>query len=311
MAEEVEIIDYGDDMMDDAVIRGLERAFENRDKDDKAKLPDPAPPPEGVAVTGKLRRVDAGVARAAQAKLRHYGPGPHPGTGTPQEVHGDGGGSTPGAGQITADGGRITTTAGITSYRPGREYEQVFQEMRDFESRMRGFAGVTNLSVRPGVGGWDHGTEPTWIVEYEGNGQALAEMASTAKAFNQDGVLIMHAAGTEEVSGLGSLEPVVDWTFDEHLTPSERRDIEGLLDDAAEGNAGWTWLRGPQGERILRFVNVPDWTGRSGAEHLRLTDEVSADLSAAGFQFGVTNQNVSVRTMNREGPNSYDSYIGG
>lgn len=79
---EADYIDDGDDMLDEAVIRGLERLQSDEDADAKAELP--MPPSEAndgdVQVTGRLRKVRIGVAK-------HEGPGTHPGTGTEQEVH--------------------------------------------------------------------------------------------------------------------------------------------------------------------------------------------------------------------------------
>lgn len=290
---ERQIVDFGDDDVDEAMIRGLERALEHGDKDAKAELPPPTPPPDGVKVDGKLRRVKAGVARNIRV-LRHYGPGPHP-SGSEQAAHAGSGGSGQ---KATGDG---TISVGITSNKEGREPAQVFEEMRDFEAGMRQLSGVSGVSVKPGVGGWDGGSEPTWVVEYQGNGEALSLIAQTGKEFNQDAVMLMRAATPD------NSEPVVDWTFDEALSPTARDRIERML--VAAGGGGWTWFRSRNGRRTLRVVNVPRWSGRNAAEHLRMADSLSADLAQAGLRFSVTNSNAAVDLMERVGEDAYDNYI--
>lgn len=234
----------------------------------------------GVEVRGRFRRID-----------RHYGPGPHPGTGTPQEVHaGDGAGSTGGKKQV-----------GITSNRPGMPPEEVFEDMREFEGKLREIEGVRNVSVKPGVGGWEGGEEPTWVVQFEGDGEALKLIAETGKQHNQDAVLIMESPGE------GNRQPVVDWEFNEPITPDERDAIQETLVDSGIG--GWTWFRSPSGQTVLRAVAVPQWGGDAN-EHLRSADLVSDLFRQVGYAFEREDGEVGVQIMEREGENSYDRLIG-
>lgn len=293
MGEEVEIIDHGDDMMDEAVIRGLERAFDKRDADERAQLPEPQGSPEGVKVTGRLRRVRAGV-------VKHYGPGKHPGTGTDQDVHaGDGAAAASDKGAAARPQQEVSVD--ITSNRPGKPSEEVFDEMREFEANLREIESVRDISVKPGVGGWEGGAEPTWVVNYKGNGEALRLIAETGKQFNQDAVLVMQSPGE------GGGNPVVDWHFDERVTPDERTAIEDTLVSAGIG--GWTWFRDSSGRTTLRSVAVPEWGGEAN-KHLRSAELVSQLFSQVGYSYERSDGSVAVQVMEREGEHSYDSVIG-
>lgn len=282
---DVEIIDGGDDVTDQAVIRGIRRAMEKRAADDRALMPDPEPEGEDVKVTGKLRRVKAGV-------VRHYGPGSHPGTGTDQDVHGG-----TGAG---GSGSQRKTQVGITSARPGRPSEQVYSDMRDFEGRLRQIESISGVSVTPGIGGWEGGEEPTWVVEYEGNGQALRLLAETAKEFNQDAVLIMKAPAD------GGGQPVIDWHFGDAISEAERDGIQDVLVEAGIG--GWTWYRDRSGQSVLRAVAVPQWGGSAG-KHLAAADLVSELFAQAGLTYRRNDGTVGIEIMEREGEFSYDRVL--
>lgn len=283
---EVEIVDGGDQLLDEAVIRGIRRAIEKRAADDRALMPETdAAGDDDVKVTGKLRRVKAGVAR-------HYGPGDHPGTGTGQEAH-----AGAGAG---GEGSDRKTRVGITSARPGRPSEQVYADMRDFEGRLRQIESVAGVSVKPGVGGWEGGEEPTWVVEYEGNGEALRLLAETGKQFNQDAVLIMTPPGDE------GGQPVIDWHFGEAISEGERDAIQDLLVDSGIG--GWTWYRDTGGQSVLRAVAVPQWGGSAGA-HLKAADLVSDLFSQAGLTYSRSDGSVGIEVMEREGEFSYDRVL--
>lgn len=289
MTEEIEYIDDGDDMMDEAVLRGIERATTEADAQGKAELPPPPDAPDGVGVTGKLRRVNPGVARDEPSSLftRHYGPGPHP-SGSPQEVH---------AGKGSKG---KHTEVGITSARPGKEPGQVFEEMRSFESDLRDIKSVSNISVKPGVGGWEGGEEPTWVVQYDGNGEALRLIVQTAKKFEQDAVLMM-----SEPTGDNS-NPVTDWKFDEHLDPNERDWIERTL--VRSGIGGWTWYRSEDGRSVLRAAHIPEWSGPSN-EFLRSADQISRVMAQTGLRYDRQDGSLAIQLFQKEGEHSYDSVL--
>ena len=234
-------------------------------------------PKEIATVKGTMRRI--GVEK-------HYGPGDHPGTGTPQSVHAGG------------RGGK--RSVGLTSARPGRLSSQVFQDMGEFADKLAEIQGVKDASVKPGMGGWEGGSEPTWIIEFSGNGEALKLIAETAKRFDQDGVLIL-----DDCKGAANCSPVVDWTFEERKNPDQRKHIESLL--VKHGIGGWTWSK-DEGKPSLRAVSVPQWGGEAGV-HLSAADALSKVFSSEGIGFDFETDEVLVTVMNREGANSYDEYI--
>lgn len=234
-----------------------------------------------ISVVGPLRRI----------KLeRHYGPGPHPGTGTEQTVH-------------AGDGGGGKRKVGITSAKPGKESRQVFEEMREFESAMAKLRGVSGLRIKPGVGGWEGGQEPTWVVEFSGDGEAEALIAETAKKHNQDAVLLMDPCGSGE-----DCQPVIDWEFSDPVIPAERDQIAQILPEMGMG--GWTWFRKPNGHSVLRVVSVPQW-GAVAEEYIRISEQLHAVFSEANMPSSMNLGYARVRIMEKEGDNAYDRFIGG
>ncbi|KKL08374.1 hypothetical protein LCGC14_2576500, partial [marine sediment metagenome] len=127
---------------------------------------------------------------------RHYGPGPHP-SGSDQSVHSGGG----------------KRAIGITSAREGKLSKQVFADMRAFQERLEEIKSLSNISVKPGVGGWEGGRESTWLVSFRGNGEATSLIAETAKRHDQDGVLLLEPCGDK-----GDCSPIVDWHFTDPVT---------------------------------------------------------------------------------------------
>lgn len=245
---------------------------------------------------GKLRGfTDAAKERESHRGYtsRHYGPGDHP-SGSPQTVHaGNGGGGGGGGGK---KGGKATRV-GITSARPGKPNRQVFEEMGKFEEQLKAIKTVKNAKVEPGLGGWEGGSEPTWIVSYEGNGQAMLLLARTAQEYNQDAVLLMKQ-GTDSV--------LTDFAFQRALKPSERRAVEEMAVDVGMG--GWTWYREQGGHAVLRAVAVPQWGGDKDT-HLQNAEKIQTMLRAAGMDPVFSSMPVSVDIMQREGENSYEEIL--
>lgn len=240
-----------------------------------------------ILAIGDIRRVkDLSLKSAIEE--RHYGPGPHPGTGTPQQVH---------AGK-RGKGGK--TEVGITSARPGKPSKQVFNEMRKFEDRLKKLRTVRNPSVKPGLGGWEGGREPTWVVSYEGNGQAIREIAETAKKFEQDAVLFMR-----EASGRGG-SPVVTWRFTDPVTPEERDAVENLMVEMGIG--GWTWFRTPDGHSSLKAVAVPQWGG-DPKKHLSASRRLRQLFQSINMPHEYDEGRVEVDILQREGENAYDEIL--
>lgn len=196
-----------------------------------------------------------------------------------------------------------TTQVGITSARPGKEARVVFEDMRAFANALDSLEGTSDVVVQPGLGGWEGGSEPTWVVEYKGNGEAMAMLAVVGKQFDQDAILVMH--GPDEG---GENEPVVEWHFSDPVIPAEREAVEGLL--VANGIGGWTWYRKPGGFSVLRAVNISTWGGNRD-KHLTTADRLGTLFEAAGMPFERTDGEVSVTVMEREGENAYDNFIGG
>lgn len=197
------------------------------------------------------------------------------------------------------DSKAATTRIGMTSARQGwtgRPAKQVFTEMRAFERDLKGIKGVTNVSVVPGVGGWEGGSEPSWVVSYRGNGEAKRLVLKTAKQFDQDGILMLHPCRG------ANCDPAVDLRFDKPVGKTGRTLIESVL--VGEGLGGWTWLKSG-GRSVLRLVSVPAWGGET-QKHLASTRRVMRHLRRAGL--GVRSR---IRAVKAEGigRDLYDSLM--
>lgn len=190
------------------------------------------------------------------------------------------------------------TTVGITSARPEKGGRAVFDDMRGFEASLKAVKGVTNVKVSPGLGAWEGGSEPTWVVSYRGNGEARRLLARTGKQFNQDGVLLM-----KPCRGRGC-DPAVELHFDRGVGGAARDAVHGIL--KTHGMGGWTWYKSG-GQTVLRMVSVPAWGGDRAA-HLAASRDISASLARAGLTHKARLRGVRAEVLTRE---NYDTVIGG
>lgn len=229
-----------------------------------------------------LDRVKGMFRRVRRTIERHYGPGDHPGTGTSQEVHGKGGGGK--------------TRVGITSARPGKPSGQVFEEMGVFASQLKEIPTIKNVSVTPGIGGWEGTRESSWIVSYEGNGDAMRLIARTAKEKEQEAVIFAREGGDE---------PISTFAFSDRVTPDERGKVEDLL---VEAEVGWSWLRLPGGKPTLMIMNVPQYGGVA-EEHRTAMSKLANmfDVIEMPHEFNEVVRKVDILEM--EGPYGYDTIL--
>jgi hypothetical protein len=196
---------------------------------------------------------------------KHMGPGPHP-CGTPQSVH-------------AGDGKKGHVQVGITSAKPGKSLEQIEKELGEFKAMMKK-TPVKNLSVELGTGGWEGGSEPTFVTQYEGNGEARRILAEKAKAWNQDAVILMRYVRSGG-------QPQTRISFGEALTEEECRTVEaGLLQISGRhgaGIGGWTWGQGANGQPELIMQCIPHWGGNA-KNHSVATKELSNQLGKMGYK---------------------------
>lgn len=192
--------------------------------------------------------------------------------------------------------GSDDTTVGITSARPEGDpghtsNEQVFERMRQFEGNLRMLPRVENVRVQPGVGAWQGGSEPTWVVSYKGNGEAAKLIAQTAKQYNQDAVLIIKGGGGEGGASVAS-----EFEFDRGLSRTARDAVHDVL--AAEGLGGWTWFK-RGGKTVLRAVAVPQWGGDPTAHHAA-SQRISEGLAKVGYTHRLLEKPVAVTVLERD-----------
>ena len=158
------------------------------------------------------------------------------------------------------------------------------------------------MSVKPGIGGWEGGSESMWQIYYKGNGEARKLVARTAKAFHQDGVLILNRCEGKDC------QPAVELSFEGGISADARGEIHQVL--VENGITGWTWQK-RDGKTLLRMVNVPQWStwGGDGVKHQQATAVISQQLRKSGFKNHRKVHKVAVSVMAQEGK-GYDAIIG-
>lgn len=183
---------------------------------------------------------------------------------------------------------------GITSARPGKTTEQIEKEMDEFRTLMEE-TPVKNLSIQLGTGGWEGGSEPTWVTQYDGDGEAMKVLAQSGKKWDQDAVLVM-----QHVTEGG--QPQTRLAFAEEIDMPEMREIEKVL--VSEGIGGWTWAEGKDGP-VLIATSIPQWGGEKAA-HLKASSTIWGILKEAGYSVGLKALYVDVTVMERD---TYDDFI--
>jgi len=197
---------------------------------------------------------------------------------------------------ITGPKKRGRTQVGITSARPGKTQKQIEAEMHEFEEMMKE-TPVENLTVQMGTGGWEGGSEPTWVTQYDGDGEAVKVLAEAGKKWDQDGVLVMR-----HVQKGG--QPQTRLSFGETLGEPEMRGVEKML--VSEGIGGWTWGQGAKGPELI-MTSIPQWGGEA-KKHSAASKVVHSALRDAGYSVGLSTKRVDVTVMERD---SYDDFISG
>ena len=200
--------------------------------------------------------------------------------------------------------GQFTRVA-MTSQRgegdPGHQTnKEVFEHMRTFAEGLKALPGVSHVSVKPGVGGWDGGSESMWQIYYRGNGEARKLVAATAKRFNQDAVLMLKGCKVK-----AECQPSTELSFAAGLNAKTREAVHAIL--VANGIGGWTWMK-RDGKTVLRMVSVPQW-GSEAKTHQQATAVVSKLLRERGLENHRRVHRVAVSVMEREGENSYDNAL--
>jgi len=197
----------------------------------------------------------------------------------------------PGSGRYPkGSGGR--TLVGITSagHQPGAQphTRDVEQSMHAFEKRLKALSGVKNISVTKGTGIFFGVSEPTWVVAYNGNGQARKLLAETGQKFNQDAVLIMQP---------GDSDVAAELTFDKEVGHNRRDHIQKLL--AKENIAGGTWFKNERGQHVLRMASVQAWGGDK-TEHTAAVARLSARLRGIGITATTALHPIQTEVLERE-----------
>ena len=216
-----------------------------------------------------------------------------------------------GKGRFAEAAGESATLVGITSARPVgepdfRQNKQVFADMREFGDKLKAIKGVRDVTVKPGVGAWLGGHEPTWVVSYKGNGEANRLLAQTGKDKNQDAVLVMRPATNPETAS-----PIKEFVFKSPVGTRFMQAMEGTLAKTA-GFGGWSWFK-DGGQSVLRCAFVPQWPTdkiKSKEDFEAAAKQVSRIMAMDGHEHAVRSLGAQVDVMERTGDNGYDKVIG-
>lgn len=187
---------------------------------------------------------------------------------------------------------------GITSSRPGRPSAQVYEDMKGFSAALAKAPGVEAADVKPGIGAFQGGSEPTWVTHYVEKTPGAADklLAETAQKYDQDAVLVTRRGGKDVETNL---------IFPGALNRAQREAIGELL--IARGIGGWTWYRAGR-QTVLRAVSVPQWGGEAAA-HEAAVRAVSAELKKTGLGHELTVNRVTADVMEKGGEHSYEKVL--
>jgi hypothetical protein len=188
---------------------------------------------------------------------------------------------------------------GITSHRPERHFQP--GDLDEFEGEL-GKTPVKNASVQMGRGGWKGGWEPTFVTQYQGNGEAIKALARFGKKYNQDAVLVQRYVDKSDPLA----QPQVGIEFGGKVSKCERASIEKVMGEQI-GFGGWTWTRTPAGARKLVLTCVPQWNGEKN-DHNAKCSELIEYLRGRGHGVKSNTRHVAVTVM--DGSN-YDAFASG
>lgn len=276
----VKFIDDGDDRTMEAALRGILRAKEEM----RPKVEGPGTP----VVQGPLRRVVlpetllTAEGFSSTIETRHLGPGDHP-SGSPQSVHAGGGGGGKGKDE--------RTRVGITAARPGMSTGQVRRQLRHLIGRLRGIETVRNVYGTHALGTYRGGQEASYLIEYDGNGQARIAMAEFGLENNQESVLMMEPPTGEADT------PMTDFGLNVRVGAEVRSELNVAFGDAGLGY--WTWFRQRGGGSSLRVACVPQYGGTPEG-HRRDMEAVAAILADAGLSAQRDDQDIHAGVLWRD-----------
>lgn len=172
----------------------------------------------------------------------------------------------------------------------------VEKSMYEFADQLKSLPGVKNPKVYKGRGIFFGFPEATWVVKYEGNGEAYKLLAATGKKYNQDAVLIMRPGDTDSL---------VELTFDGTMSYGRRDHI--LAEVTKQGLSGGTWFRNNTGQTVLRMASVKAWGGDKET-HLKATKTLSERLAGIGITNKMLDQGISTEVIDRD---HYDDVLNG
>lgn len=199
-----------------------------------------------------------------------------------------------------------TVRVGITSFKDdqGQGLEQLKKDMAALEDDLDA-TPAQDVTVSLGTGGFEGGSEPTFVTQFRGNGQARKALAKRAKEWNQDSVIV-----TTPVKRGGTPEGRL--SFNRPLDEAEIRKVNQTVLAASKkvdaGIGGWTWSQGKNGPEFIANC-IPGWGGNPET-HIQAMRAAMTVLEKAGLGASLSEGRAKVEVWERDS-GDYDRIIAG
>lgn len=210
------------------------------------------------------------------------GSGHHGHEGRPGEV----------GGSVAGEGG-ASRRLGITSYREGKTFDEVERDLGVFSDRLNQISGVTDVKTAVAWGTYEDQREPTWLVEYKGNGEAMELTSQALKEADQDSGLIWAddlSNGIETTMAKLTID-LSSVKFSAGIRPA----MEFVIEKYGQGA---TWQLDGR-NLILETMAIPQFGGDSGIIS-DLVREATQELETMGVASSNTIRTTRILVAKRE-----------
>lgn len=176
--------------------------------------------------------------------------------------------------------------------------------MEDLREELTSLPGVSHVRAYMGRGAWEKGGEETFVLRFEGNGEARKALAMAGARWGQDSVLFMEPPTPD------NHHVVTELSFDRKLTKAE---VDGINERmTAVGFGGWTWgMSRDRYTAMLRVAAVPDYDAEADAKHAGRITALTAALDAGGLGYQPTQFEAAMTTIGPKGRTAYQTFIDG
>lgn len=199
-----------------------------------------------------------------------------------------------------------TVRVGITSFKDdkGQTAKRLEKDMDELKSALED-TPAHDVTVALGTGGFEGGSEPTFVTQFRGDGEARKALARKAKEWNQDSVIVttpVKEGGTPE--GRLSFSRALDAAEIEKVNQT----ILAASDKLGAGIGGWTWAQGKDGPEFIANC-IPEWGGNPET-HIQAMRAAKEILKKSGLGSTLAEGQAEVEIWERD-KGDYDRIIEG